>query len=496
MANRNLRDLLAPLGIQAPYKVLKKITLDSRNVAEGDLFFAINGNQTDGRKYIAQAIERGVAAVIAETNCALKSGKIKYMYDVPIISVNNLKNQLSFLAGEFYQHPATKLRLVGITGTNGKTTTTHLIAQWANGINETSAVMSTVGNGILEHIVPSKNTTSSAVDIQNELQLLVNKNATLVAIEVSSHGLVQGRVSALPFTATVFTNISHEHLDYHGDLQSYKDAKWLLFSTHKSDKQIINVDDDTGLQWLQKLPHACAVSIKDRIPPDWLGAWVLVEKINYHQYGTSIHFNSTWGKGSLKSPLIGIFNVNNVMLAMATLLMMGYSFDSVIKSANVLQPVCGRMEIFISTGYPTVIIDYAHTPDALKKALMATRLHYQGKKLWCIFGCGGNRDKSKRAFMGRIAEQYADTVVITNDNPRSEKSNDIIKDILNGFLNSSKAVSIIDRVQAITNVIINANVEDVILIAGKGHEDYQIIGNRRIEHSDRLTVARLLGIMT
>lgn len=494
MADRNLRDLLAPLGVNAPDKVLREMTLDSRKVAAGDLFLAIKGHQTDGRQYISQAIAQGVAAIIAEAQGETEAGTIRYMHGVPVIYINDLNNQLSLLAGEFYQHPAAKLRLIGVTGTNGKTTTTQLIAQWAKGLGEVSAIMGTVGNGILGQIVPSENTTGSAVDVQAELQLLVDKQATLVAMEVSSHGLVQGRVAAIPFTAAVFTNLSRDHLDYHGDMQNYAAAKWLLFSTHKSDKQIINVDDDTGLQWLARLPQACAVSMEDRIPTDWQGAWVLVEQVDYHDRGATIHFNSTWGKSSLESPLMGAFNVNNVMLAMATLLMIGYPFDSVIKSSHAIQPVCGRMEVFTSPGRPTVVVDYAHTPDALEKALIALRLHCRGK-LWCVFGCGGDRDKGKRALMGSVAEQYADIVVVTDDNPRSEEPKAIIDDILSGFLDAGRAMPIVGRVEAVTSAIMQADTDDVILIAGKGHEDYQIIGDRRLDYSDRLTVARLLGVM-
>ncbi|MFS1538962.1 MAG: UDP-N-acetylmuramoyl-L-alanyl-D-glutamate--2,6-diaminopimelate ligase [Candidatus Phlomobacter fragariae] len=494
MEDRNLRDLLAPLGVNAPDKVLREMTLDSRKVALGDLFLAVKGHQTDGRQYISQAIAQGVAAIIAEAQGEAEAGTIRYMHGVPVIYIKDLNNQLSLLAGEFYQHPAVKLRLIGVTGTNGKTTTTQLIAQWAKGLGEVSAVMGTVGNGMLGEIVPSENTTSSAVDVQAELQLLVDKQATLVAMEVSSHGLVQGRVADIRFTTTVFTNLSRDHLDYHGDMQNYAAAKWLLFSRHKSDKQIINVDDDTGLQWLEKLPQACVVSIEDRIPIDWQGAWVLVEQVDYHDRGATIHFNSSWGKGSLESPLMGAFNVNNVMLAMATLLMMGYSFDEVVKSSNALQPVCGRMEVFTSPGRPTVVVDYAHTPDALEKALIATRLHCRGK-LWCVFGCGGDRDKGKRALMGGVAEQYADFVMVTDDNPRSEEPKAIINDILSGFFDAGRAIQIVGRVEAVTSAIMQANADDVILIAGKGHEDYQIIGDRRLDYSDRMTVARLLGVV-
>ncbi|MFP3019228.1 MAG: UDP-N-acetylmuramoyl-L-alanyl-D-glutamate--2,6-diaminopimelate ligase [Arsenophonus sp.] len=495
MADRNLRNLLAVLGFNAPDKILQEMKIDSRKIVTGDLFLAVNGHQTDGRKYISQAITQGgVAAIIAEAERETESGTIRYIHDVPVIYINDLNNQLSLLAGEFYQHPASNLRLIGVTGTNGKTTTSQLISQWAKELGEVTAIMGTVGNGILGEVIPSKNTTLSAVDLQNELHLLVDKQVSLVAMEVSSHGLVQGRVAAIPFSAVVFTNLSRDHLDYHGDMKNYAEAKWLLFSTHKSNKQIINVDDDTGLQWIKKLPEACAVSMENRIPTNWQGVSMLVKKVDYHDRGATIHFNSTWGKGSLESPLLGDFNVKNVMLAMSTLLMVGFLFDDVVKSSNVLQPVCGRMEVFTSPGRPIVIVDYAHNPDAIKKALIATRFHCRGK-LWCVFGCGGDRDKGKRALMGSLAEQYADFVIITDDNPRNEESEIIINDILSGFLNPERATSIIGRIKAITSAIMQTNSDDVVLILGKGHEDFQIIGNHHFDYSDRITVARLLGLL-
>ncbi|MGP1939023.1 MAG: UDP-N-acetylmuramoyl-L-alanyl-D-glutamate--2,6-diaminopimelate ligase [Arsenophonus sp. ET-DL9-MAG3] len=495
MIDRNLHNLFIKLGINTADKVLQKMTLDSRKVTPGDLFLAIKGHQTDGRRYVSQAIEKGAIAIIAESQEKREIGTVQYKCGVPHIYINNLINQLSFLAGEFYKHPGEKLKLIGVTGTNGKTTITQLIAQWAKGLGEISAVMGTFGIGLLGETIPSENTTVSAIDIQSELQLLLEKQATFVAMEVSSHALVQSRVANIPFTAAIFSNLSRDHFDYHGDMQNYESAKWLLFSTHKSNKQIINVDDDTGLRWLKRLPLACAVSIKNRIPRNFQGPWMLVERIDYNDYQTTIYFNSTWGRDLIKSPLIGVFNINNVMLAMATLLMMGYLFDQVIKSSVALQPVCGRMEIFRSPGRPIIIIDYAHTPDALEKALVTVRnLNYRGK-LWCVFGCGGDRDKGKRALMGSIAEQYADFVIITNDNPRNEEPKTIINDILSGFFDINLAIPIIDRIEAITSAIIRANNSDIILIVGKGHENYQIIGNQCIDYSDRMTVRRLLGVI-
>ncbi|CBJ82599.1 UDP-N-acetylmuramoylalanyl-D-glutamate 2,6-diaminopimelate ligase [Xenorhabdus bovienii str. Jollieti] len=494
MADRNLRDLLAPWGVDTPELPLREMTLDSRKAAAGDLFVAVKGHQTDGRNYIPQAIAQGVAAVIAEAKGKTDNGTIQAMHGVPVIYLDDLNNKLSKLAGEFYQHPGNKLKLVGVTGTNGKTTTTQLLAQWSQGLGEISAVMGTVGNGLLGMIVPSENTTGSAVDIQLDLQQLVNQKATFAAMEVSSHGLVQGRVAALPFQAAVFTNLSRDHLDYHGDMENYEEAKWLLFSSHDVKQKIINADDDVGQKWLTRLPETVAVTMENRLPKNWSGRWLSTSDIHYHDKGASITFTSSWGQGTLNSPLMGAFNVSNLLLALATLLSLEYPLQKLLEAASCLEPVCGRMEVFAARDRPTVVVDYAHTPDALEKALSAARLHCKGQ-LWCVFGCGGDRDKGKRSLMGGIAEQGADRVIVTDDNPRSEEPHSIVEDILTGFIDPGRAMAIHGRVEAVTSAIMQAAEEDVVLVAGKGHEDYQLVGNRRLDYSDRLTVARLLGVI-
>lgn len=313
-------------------------------------------------------------------------------------------------------------------------------------------------------------------------------------MEVSSHGLIQNRVAALPFAAAVFTNLSRDHLDYHGNMASYEAAKWLLFSTHQSEHKIINADDEVGRRWLSQLPQAVAVSMESQVPTGWKGPWLSARKVQYHDNGASIAFDSSWGEGQLESRLMGAFNVSNLLVALSTLLSLGYPLAQLLAAAPHLQPVCGRMEVFNAPGKPTVVVDYAHTPDALEKALAAARLHCKGQ-LWCVFGCGGDRDKGKRPLMGGIAEQLADRVVVTDDNPRSEEPQAIVADILSGLLDAGHALAIHGRAEAVTSAIMQAKADDVVLIAGKGHEDYQLVGNRRLDYSDRVTVARLLGVV-
>lgn len=494
MADRNLCDLLAPWVQDVPPRQLREMTLDSRVAAAGDLFVAVVGHRADGRRYIPQAIAQGVAAVIAEADGEATDGSVREMHGVPVVYLSHLNQCLSALAGRFYQQPAEKLRLVGVTGTNGKTTTTQLLAQWSQLLGDTSAVMGTVGNGLLGHVNPTANTTGSAVDVQQVLHLLVEQGATVAAMEVSSHGLVQHRVAALPFAAAVFTNLSRDHLDYHGDMESYEAAKWSLFSEHKVGQAIINADDDVGQRWLAQLPDAVAVTLRNNLVPGCRGRWLKATAIDYHDEGASIVFDSKWGSGRLESRLIGEFNVSNLLMALATLLSLGYPLDRLLETSAQLQPVCGRMEVFKAPGKPTVIVDYAHTPDALEKALAAARPHCSGQ-LWCVFGCGGDRDKGKRPLMGAIAEQLADRLVVTDDNPRSEEPQAIVKDILAGLVDAGRVLAVHGRAEAVTSAIMQAKVDDIVLIAGKGHEDYQLVGNQRLDYSDRVTAARLLGVI-
>jgi UDP-N-acetylmuramoyl-L-alanyl-D-glutamate--2,6-diaminopimelate ligase len=470
------------------------MTLDSRVAASGDLFVALVGHQADGRRYIPQAIAQGVAAVVAEAEGEANDGEVREMHGVPVIYLSQLHQRLSALAGRFYREPSSALRLVGVTGTNGKTTTAQLLAQWSQLLGETSAVMGTVGNGLLGNVKPTENTTGSAVDVQQVLANLAEQGASFAAMEVSSHGLVQHRVSALKFAASVFTNLSRDHLDYHGDMVGYEAAKWLLFSEHDYGHAIINADDEVGRNWLARLPDAVAVTMEDNLQPGCRGRWLKATNVHYHDGGATVRFSSSWGDGEIESRLMGAFNVSNVLLALATLLVLGYPIDELVKTAPSLQPVCGRMEVFSAPGKPTVVVDYAHTPDALEKALQAARLHCSGK-LWCVFGCGGDRDKGKRPIMGGIAEQYADVVVVTDDNPRTEEPKAIVADILVGMLDAGRAHVVSGRAEAVTNAIMQASENDVVLVAGKGHEDYQIVGTRRLDYSDRVTVARLLGVV-
>lgn len=493
MITTYLDKLLAPLSIHVPAIPLKQMKLDSRKISKGDLFIAIVGHKSDGRRYITQAIAQGASAVIAEAKGICNHGNIEIRDNIPIIYLKNLGEQLSILAGDFYHHPSQQLTVVGVTGTNGKTTITQLLAQWTQLCGHQAAVMGTLGNGILGDISPAQNTTGSAVDIQASLSRFKQQKADFVAMEVSSHGLIQNRVRDINFSAAVFTNLSRDHLDYHGDMLHYEQAKKLLFTDHICNIKIINADDEIGFAWLDEFPQAVAVAVKRSLIHIKHEKWLQAQTIHYHDNGATIEFDSSWGAGCLTSRLIGEFNVSNILLGLATLLSLGYELSKLLEVSHKLQPVCGRMEIFAAANNPLVIVDYAHTPDALAKALQACRLHCAGT-VWCVFGCGGDRDKGKRPLMASIAEQFADKIIITDDNPRGESPTGITDDIMQGFIQQNNITVIHDRTKAIAHAVALANTGDVILVAGKGHEDYQIIGDRYLDYSDRATVAKLFGV--
>lgn len=478
---------------------LKQMTLDSRQIQQGDLFIALKGHQVDGRKFILNAIENGAKIVLAEAEedqieVELDPQFAKFNLDrtacCKVISVPQLPKWLSAIAGAFYDNPSQKLVLAGITGTNGKTTTAQLLAQWRNLFGGKSAIMGTIGNGLYGKVQEAVNTTGSAIEIQRNLADFVELGADFCAMEVSSHGLAQFRAEALEFDLAIFTNLSRDHLDYHNTMEEYAEAKFRLFREFETKVQVINADDEIGAKWLSKLPNAVAVSANPNFNSNH--KFVKATAVKFTLQGAVIHFESSWGNGELHSRLIGAFNVSNILTAFAGLLALGFDIQTLIKTAPQLVGVAGRMECITSPNKPMVIVDYAHTPDALEKALEAARLHCEGE-LYCIFGCGGDRDAGKRALMAAIAEKLADKVIATDDNPRTENNQKIMSDILKGFENQSAVQVIHSREQAIKTAIKQAKASDVILIAGKGHEDYQIIGTEKLHFSDQETAKKYLA---
>ncbi|MGV3001763.1 UDP-N-acetylmuramoyl-L-alanyl-D-glutamate--2,6-diaminopimelate ligase [Vibrio sp.] len=500
---RLLSDLLKPwIALDSEFAInVAELQLDSRKVSAGDIFVAIQGHEVDGRAFIDKAISSGAVAVIADASQENPHQHIEWRASVPVIYLSEIGSQLSHLATCLYQFEP--MQLIGITGTNGKTTISQLIAQWVGLLGKKAAVMGTTGNGFLNDLKPAVNTTGNAIEIQQTLSQLQQQGAEYTALEVSSHGLVQGRVKALPFAAAAFTNLSRDHLDYHGSMEEYAEAKFSLFSQHDCQHQIINADDEVGQQWLQRLPDAIAVSLikpqlssrsPDSTHPASTHDCLWANEVHYSDAGISLSIDGHWGAADLQVPLIGAFNASNLLVALATLLSLGFELNQLVQVAPQLRPVIGRMELFqASKPQAKVVVDYAHTPDALEKALMALRVHCQGK-LWSIFGCGGERDSGKRPMMTEISERLADESIITDDNPRSEDPAKIVADMLQGAINPEQIHVIHSRYLACQYALQQAGEGDIILLAGKGHEDYQIINGQNVHYSDRETAQVLLGL--
>ncbi len=467
---------------------VSNLVLDSRQVEPGDTFVAVVGHAVDGRRFMDKAIERGASAVLAQADIACPHGTLRYQDRVPVLYIDNLDQILSSLAGRLYQYPGSKV--IGVTGTNGKTTISQLIAQWIELVGQRAAVMGTTGNGFLEDLKPAKNTTGSAIDIQRNLAELAVAGADFTALEVSSHGLVQGRVRALSFSACVFTNLSRDHLDYHGTMEEYALAKKQLFTVHQCQQAIVNIDDPVGLSWFTELNNGIAVSLQ---PQPHLKHAIWATAVDYSEQGIALCFDGRWGEGRLQAGLIGQFNASNLLLAFATLLSLGFSKDDLLQVSGQLKPVIGRMELFQVADKAKIVVDYAHTPDALEKALSALRIHCRGA-LWAIFGCGGERDKGKRPMMASVGEQFADHLILADDNPRSEDPQSIVEDMQAGLANPEKVAVKHDRFAAISYALQHAKPSDIILVAGKGHEDYQIFADQTVHFSDRESAQQLLGI--
>ncbi|OIN09983.1 UDP-N-acetylmuramoyl-L-alanyl-D-glutamate--2,6-diaminopimelate ligase [Oceanisphaera psychrotolerans] len=484
-----LRELAIPLGLSAPAIAIDAMTLDSRKVTPGTLFIAVKGHSVDGRRFIESALARGAAAVMFEADSPEQSGLDHR--DHRLLGVYRLPERLSLLAGAFYGDPSAELQLVGVTGTNGKSTVTQLVANWSCLLGTQAGVMGTLGNGLYGQLQDAINTTGSALEVQQQLAEQQQAGARRLAMEVSSHGLHQHRVAALNFDVAVFTNLSRDHLDYHGTMAEYGEAKRRLFELCRK-ARVINADDPLGRRWLRLYPDAIAYSLHGRLN-DFGGRQLVAETVHFYGDGLKVTINSDWGNGVLSAPLMGRFNVANLLAAMGTLLALGEPFDRLLATAPRLSGVAGRMEPFTAPEQPLVVVDYAHTPDALEQVLQALRQHCKGR-LWCLAGCGGDRDKGKRPLMAAAAEQGADVVILTDDNPRTESAEAIIEDMRRGLSEPDAVLVIHQRAEAIRHAIEQANAEDIILVAGKGHEDYQIVGTDKMHYSDRQTVSSLLGL--
>ncbi|MBI1422752.1 MAG: UDP-N-acetylmuramoyl-L-alanyl-D-glutamate--2,6-diaminopimelate ligase [Gammaproteobacteria bacterium] len=475
-----------------------RLMLDSRQVMPGDLFIAIPGKTVDGRKYIDDAIARGAAAVIWQSDSGSEPIPIHWRTSasgepLPMIAIDNLIHKVGVLADRFYAGPSKSLYTIGITGTNGKTSTSQFIAQ-ALDATKHCGVIGTMGWGYLDALQAATHTTPDAITCHRQLAELRDSGAEAVAMEVSSHALDQGRVGGVHFDCAVFTNLTHDHLDYHGNMQAYADAKTRLFHWPRVRTHIINQDDAYGRELIAK--HPADVDLLRYGLDKFHGIPELyAENISYHHTGMSMQLHTPYGSGELNVGLFGEFNVYNLLATMGVLLDAGLSVELALQRLQQVRPIGGRMQVMHEPGRPLVIIDYAHTPDALQQVLSSTRQHRFGK-LWLVFGCGGDRDKAKRPVMGAIAESFTDHVILTNDNPRHEQPEKIIEDIRAGLRKDSDVVIEQDRARAIRHAIAHAAQQDVVVIAGKGHETYQQIGDEKLPFSDMDVVTRMFAGVT
>ena len=474
---------------------IQRLTLDSRHVLPGDLFIAIPGKTVDGRRYIDDAIARGATAVVWQSEAGSEPIPINWRTSasgepLPVMAIDNLTHKVGVLADRFYREPSNSLYTVGITGTNGKTSTSQFIAQ-ALDATKHCGVIGTMGWGFLQQLQTSAHTTPDAVTCHQQLAELRDNGAKAVAMEVSSHALDQGRVGGVHFDCAVFTNLTHDHLDYHGDMQAYADAKARLFHWPELKCHIINQDDAYGRNLIEQ--HPAHIKLLRYGLDKYHGIPELyADGIHYHSTGMSMRLHTPYGSGQLDVGLFGQFNIYNLLATLGVLLDAGLTFDQALQRLQQVRPIGGRMQVMYVANKPIVIVDYAHTPDALQQILISTRQHQFGK-LWLVFGCGGERDKAKRAVMGAIAESFADRVILTNDNPRHEAPEQIIDNIRAGLREGSDVVIEMDRARAIRYALQHADAQDVVVVAGKGHETYQQIGDDKLPFSDTEVVSALLS---
>jgi UDP-N-acetylmuramoyl-L-alanyl-D-glutamate--2,6-diaminopimelate ligase len=474
-----------------------RLVTDSRSIQRGDTFIAYPGEKTDGRQYIATAIAQGASSVIYEKLLSGHPREAQHFawndaWQVPNLAVADLRSKAGWLADAAYDTPSERLWVVGITGTNGKTSTCHWIAHALNEMTKKCALIGTLGNGFADALQATENTTPDAIRVHGLLADYLRDGAQAVAMEVSSHALAQGRVNAVHFDVAMLTNLSRDHLDYHGDMQSYAAAKRKLFDWQQLGFVVLNLDDAYGVELAEQLQDADAEVIAYGLSD---AALLLAERLGLRMvYGNLLEMtgqglrlavHSSWGAAELNSALVGRFNAANLLGALAVLLVSGVALGDAAHALSRAQPVAGRMQRLGSLHEPTVIVDYAHTPDALEKVLLALReiSAAAGGKVLCVFGCGGDRDRGKRAMMGMVAERYSDFCIVTSDNPRSENPREIIAEIVNG-MNADNHEIIIDRAAAIQSAVRHARQGDTVLIAGKGHEDYQEINGIKYPFND------------
>jgi UDP-N-acetylmuramoyl-L-alanyl-D-glutamate--2,6-diaminopimelate ligase len=472
-----LADLLQGFA-DAPPIAVHGVASDSRLVADGYLFLACQGVSSHGLDYVAEATAAGASAIAYDASTAAPSEDI----GVPLIAVDELGAKLGEIASRFYGRPSETLGVIGVTGTNGKTTVAWLVLQCARLLGERCGYVGTLGCGVDEIESGEGMTTPAAVELHGRLAEFIDQGASFAAVEVSSHALSQGRVDGVRFLAALFTNLTRDHLDYHADLLEYFETKARLFLESDAEHRIVNLDSEFGSELADRCGQQAVTVSTDIGRVADTRQHVFVRSVVTNNQGSDIVVVSSWGDGRFTLPLPGDFNVANGVLVLALMLKLGVPMNEACRALSQVDAPPGRMQRVDATG-TAVYIDYAHTPNAIEAALRTLRAHCQGK-LWCVFGCGGERDAGKRPLMAKSAERLADNIVVTSDNPRTEDPQQIIDDIVSGLGQPQRAAVIEDRAAAIAWVIDQAAETDIVLIAGKGHENYQQVGAERRPFSD------------
>ncbi|MBM0741335.1 UDP-N-acetylmuramoyl-L-alanyl-D-glutamate--2,6-diaminopimelate ligase [Phormidium sp. CLA17] len=484
-----LRELLAASGIvpTADHSALDDevtgLSTNSLACHPGDLFIGMPGTRVDGGEFWSGAIAAGAIAAIVSPAAAGKAlHSAETAFNACIIPTENMSQVCAQLAAAFYHQPAQTLKLVGVTGTNGKTTTTHLIEFFLNYAQKSPALLGTLYTRWKGYQQTAVHTTPFAVELQKQLADAVNAGCDYGVMEVSSHALAQGRVQGCTFEVSVFTNLTQDHLDYHADMEEYFAAKALLFNPdYLKGRAVINLEDGYGKRLLQTLTQEkWSYSTQDSSADLW------TSDLSYGATSVSGVLHTPKGSTRFMSPLIGQFNLENLLAAVGAVLHLGLDLDAIAAALPHFRGVPGRMEqVQLSPDQDiSVIVDYAHTPDSLENMLKAARPFITGQMI-CVFGCGGDRDRTKRPQMGRIAADLADAIYVTSDNPRTEDPQRILEDVVAGIPEAVNPIVMGDRAAAICAAILHAQPGDGVLIAGKGHEDYQILGTEKIHFDDR-----------
>ena len=505
-AQWSLDTLLSPWAVNSvPAIAVSGVNLDSRMVEQGDVYLAIEGATTHGMHFAEKAVETGAVAVACSAASKDEFSDVVSRLEqrnVPVVIVNELTSCCGAIASRYYHEPDQSMTIVAVTGTDGKTSVCRFIAQSLNAISQSCGYIGTLGWGVGDALNDTALTTPDSVTLRRLLASMRDQGAKFIALEASSHGIAEGRLDGLSLDVAVLTNLGRDHLDYHGSIEAYRAAKERLFGWESLQAVVLNADDAMGRDLIRDITHVAriAYSTSDsqcghvETNNDSRFSALYATNIDTDDSGLAFDLVSGVVKQRISTTLLGRFNVDNLLACYGSLIACGVAANDAIHGIGSVTPVAGRMERLGGGDKPTVVIDFSHTPNALTVAIEAVRVHCTNR-LWVVFGCGGDRDKGKRAPMASASEA-ADHIVLTDDNPRTERSETIINDVMQGFADHHKVTVIADRADAIRHAINRAEPGDLVLIAGKGHEDYQIVGAQKHHFSDREQALAVLGSAT